>query len=277
MTTDSTLLQSAHAVATARAEIDRVDDRLTELREKSRDLDELKAALASARERRAQMLEDAMIAGRKTDATTEVDKEVDKALRAIQRREDEITAVERALATLQAQREATQAVLEDASAAFHEACASRVLGEMEELLARVNKAAVVLGERLNEGRAILNRINIMTLPQEARRWFLMQKSHYGAHLDNMEGSVRVFLSGVRGYDATAADALDAELSAARKLTGVVDTTPASDAEELGIVSSDGTIHAEPEPPAPEPVTTFRCGNVNTIDSPPGMPGVRRIA
>jgi len=88
-------------------------------------------------------------------------------------------------------------------------------------LTAIRKAAAALGERINEGRALVSRIEISTLPEEARRWFLTQRLQYSAHIDNLEGDLRTVLASVHGYDTTALDALDAEFDAAHKVAGII--------------------------------------------------------
>lgn len=254
MADKTSLTIAAEAVRDARAELERIDGRLDELREKSRDLDELKATLAGAREQRSTLLEEALIAGRKAD-TTEIDKEVATAQRALQKREDEITAVERALATLAAQRHSAQTALHAATETLRESCASRVLGVSGELLKRTHEAAAVLGRLLNENRALLGCMRLTGLEPDTRRWFAMQQITRRAELDLLERGLVSLTMTIRGFDGSTMGALDDELSSAHKLAGIDDN---------GYVHRDGTTQAEPEPPA-EAVRTIRM-----TDGAPGM-------
>jgi len=97
------LLEAAQALKAARAQLTFLDECLAELGAKSLAIDKLKATLDGAREQRGQLLGDAMIAGRRPN-TSEVDKRCESALVALEKRRDEVTALERALSSLQVQR-----------------------------------------------------------------------------------------------------------------------------------------------------------------------------
>lgn len=215
------LILAAEAVRTARSELERIDSRLADLREKSHDLDELKTTLGAARERRAQLLEDALLGGQKAN-TDEVDKSVNKALQALQKREDEITAVERASATLEAHRQTAQAQLQSTVGAYHEARASRILALADAQVGIIRRAVSVLAGHINEGRALLARLNLSEVPQEGRTWWFTQQSSYFAHIDNIERGISVLLGHAAESDGAALTALDNEFAAAHKLTGIMD-------------------------------------------------------
>lgn len=218
MTNDSPLIAAAGAVSTARADLQRIEARTAELREKSRDLDELQTAVTEARERRAKLLEQALLEGRKAN-TDEADKAVTKALAALQKREDEITAVARALSTLEAQRQAAQDNLEAALGAFREARACRVIDFLGARLEAMNAARLALSQRITEARNAVDLIEPAKMPADARTWWAAQKQHWNAILDNFRAEVPMFLSAPHGVDPKVEQALAAELDAADNMAG----------------------------------------------------------
>ena len=217
---ESPLNEAARAVTAARIGLQHIDARIAELREKSRDLDELKAAVAQARERRAQLLEEALLAGKKAN-TDEADKAVAKALAALQKREDEITAVERALATLEYQRQEANAALDAAQNAYLEARGIRVLEFVNDRIAATGEALQVLARRIQEARNAVTMINPAAMPAAERSRWMSERVHYSAIVENLVRDVPVALTHPHGCDQKIYGALDADLKSADELAGIV--------------------------------------------------------
>ena len=219
MTTDSPLTAAARAVSAARVDLQRIEARTAELREKSRDLGELQRAVTHAREQRAQLLEQALLDDRKAN-TDEADKAVSKALAALQKREDEITAVGRALATLQTQRQAAQDALDGAMGAFREARAVRVVEFLNGRIEAMGDTRLALSRRIAEARSALALIDPGKMPRDAQGWWMSQRAHYAAIFDNFQRDVSTFLNTPHGIDAAVTLGLTADLEEADKLAAL---------------------------------------------------------
>jgi hypothetical protein len=111
------LLDAARAVHTARERLTHIDGRLADIGLKSHDINQLKIAVAEAREQRAKLLSDALLAGKKANAA-KADERCVGAQAALDKREDESIAIERALVTLRAQHQDAHCVLRRCEAAY---------------------------------------------------------------------------------------------------------------------------------------------------------------
>jgi hypothetical protein len=249
---------AAGTVHEARAALERIDGRLPEMRAKAEALDELRVKLDLARARRAQLLEDALLAGRTAD-TGALDKEIGAAERARERRQDEATAVSGALRTLEAQRLAAAVLLNEREAEYNE---RRKEHEGESGSARWHAA------KFHEAVISAHSHVAQMPPSGGFRERLIAAGPELLKSGELQLSVRVLKELVTAQ-------ADAERREADEQAAI--PQPPTNPIELGYRWSDGTVHDEPEPPTPPGPVVYICGKVNRVDSPPGMPGVRRIA
>jgi hypothetical protein len=258
MTEKTPLQRAAGAVHEARDALERIDGRLAEMRPKAEALDELRVKLDLARARRAQLLGDALLAGRTAD-TSSVDKEIGAAERALEKRQDEVTALTRALKTLEAQRQAAAALLSEREAEYQER-----RKEHESLSNRAVRLAKEFHEAVISAHSL-----VADMPAEGGfRERLIAAGPELLKSGEAQLSVKVL------QDLVTSQA-DAELCEA-DVQAAIPPPPPQNPKFLGYVWSDGMVHAELESPDPNPVTHITCGKVNRgVNSPPGMPGVRR--
>lgn len=243
MTEKTPLTEAAHAVLEARNAVEQVAARIADLTErKARELDPLKAAHAEARERRAQQLENDLIAGRKSN-TDEADKAVDKALRALQRREDEFTATERALGTLGSQLEEARAALADREEEYSRAIAGHAMTNVQRAMTAGSALARQAHAAFADARACLT-----SLPPQ----YLRERASLDAAIDVAEREQR-HMEGRIG-SGPFSTRLEADLAEAHKLTGA---EPAREAEFIGYAASDGTVTQQPPAPVNEAERTRR--------------------
>lgn len=254
------LLEVAREVHAARAELERIDGRLAELHEKSRDLDALKATLAEARDRRAQRLADRMIAGHKVNSTDKIDRDVAAAQEALQLREDEITAVERALVVLDAQREGAETALNEAYERFKERH-----GERTREIEHIRWLAEKLCDSIASARAC-----VAEMPEQFLCYVKLELPEPGVP----EIQKAITQAEAKLGEAAALAAPPPEPTKPRGWTWSDGTVrddpepgnPASRAVEPGtplcVWKSDGTVHLEPEPQPGQATHTYRPGVVD---------------
>jgi len=270
------LMIAAGAVREARAELERIDDQQAELRKRLEEMNGQEATLAGYEERRAQLLEEALLSGRKAD-TAEVDKHITSAQRAIERRKDERTAVERALPALQAQREAASAILTERRAKYEQVSAEHVAACVRKEIPTVGELAMQFSTAVRDVRACIN----LMPPATPERWELTKEvdtlirslelltlNRDGPWADNVQ--MVCTQSSAAGPTTSQAQAA---LDQARELAGIPEmveptTQPAQEAQESDYCWSDGTIHADPEPAPSNPVrviTARRESHVGLVE------------
>jgi hypothetical protein len=233
------LLEAAEATRRALELLTRLDNRLAELTEKSHELDKLKAAHTEAREHRTKLLADAVLAGDKKANTTEVDKRCAAALVALQKREDEVIAVESALKTLQAQRESARSALTGCAGVYAQARDVH-LAEIK----RARSQTLKFCEAIAEGRASLDQ-----MPAHFRERLLSAKV-------NLECPEMPSIDALQELTTSQAEA---DLIEAAKLAAI---PPPPAPKFLGYVWGDGFERQDPEP-IPELLQQFNVGLVQS--------------
>jgi hypothetical protein len=224
----------ARTAREARAALEQIEGRLGEFREKAQGLDEFRAKNDSARERRAQLLEAAMLAGRPAD-TTAIDKECTRAALALEKRQDEILAVSRAVRALEAQRETAQSELNTAMAVYQEARKEQAaaIAHAGYLATRFHAALAVASESLAQ------------MPSPYFRERLLAARSALLDSDPLPSAADI-------HELVTAEA-EAGLTKADELAAI----PLAPAPRcLGFVWADGELHDEPEP-ASEHVPTYK--------------------
>lgn len=251
-------IAAAGAVHEARVALEHITGQLPEMHAKAKALDELRVKLDLVRARRAQMLEDALLADGTAD-TTAVDKEIGAAERALEKRQDEATAVSGALRKLETQRQAAATLLSEREVEYKQR-----LEEHDREIARVRWLTQEFHEAVTRANS-----RVAEMPTESGfRERLIAAAPELLSADEAQMSAHIL------QDLVTSQA-DAQRLKAQELAAIPQPAPFSDVVEC--VWSDGTIHNEPEPPPANQPIVIRCGRVNDngLDARPGMISIRR--
>lgn len=237
--TSAMLCTAAQAVNDARANLERTNGRLADVRQRSRELAKLTQAVAAAHDRRAQVLADALIEGKKGDLK-DADKQIGQASQALTARADEVTAAARALQILEAQQKAAEDKLAGCERAFKDARATQLgaIAEARRLTAKFHEAITTM------------QACVARLPQ-----------HFAAHLPKVDlDFLRRYSAQLQEVQDAVSSQAEAELVKADQLASI--RPPESPVEHLGYVWADNSVHPDPEPapsgllPLPNPGSTF---------------------
>jgi hypothetical protein len=248
--TGAVLLEAANVVRAIRERLTQLGDRLASLSEKSDDLEKLKAAVEEAREQRASQLETALLAGKKAN-TAQVDQRCAAAVAALEKRRDEVIAVERALSTLRAQQDDARATLLQCEETYQKA--------RDEHLQEIKWA----GSRSEEYLDAIAKARACLLEMEMSPHF--RERLISAKADPAGSDQLPSASAIRELVTLQASA---DLTTAAELAAI----PAPPLPQgLGFVWANGSIHQEPETKPdlhPEPLVGIVSSETFGITSQP---------
>ena len=256
--TAKTLIAAAEAVRSAHGELERIDGQAAGLRQRLEEMDGQQATLTGHEERRSRLLEEALLAGRKAD-TSEVDKQITTAQRAIERRKDERTAVERALPALETQSNAAAATLATRRAEYDQARAEHTAACVRTAITAARELSTKLGSAIADILACIDLIpanapehGTLHAELDALKWELIETTR------DSFGNVRVIWAPQTVAGPVTSQA-QLDLDRSREVTGIPEAREPTLIEpaELGYLWSDGLIHPEPEP-ASESVYTVHA-------------------